>query len=134
MIAHCRRLMAGIEVNDDTLAVDVIREIGPQGSFLAHDHTLSHYQAETLCTRFWDRRPIGKRLKDKATFMDGVIAETRRLLRSHKPIPMTDAQTQAVDKIMKRAGSAFPGKSLPLTWPDLDAEVAPDFDRSVSSK
>ena len=113
MITHCKRLMAGIEVKPDTLAVDVIREIGPQGSFLAHGHTLSHYQTETLGTRFWDRHPIGKRLKDTTTFMDGVIAKTRRLMRTHQPVPMTDAQTRAVDKILKRAGAGFSRKSLP---------------------
>ncbi|MBI2440025.1 MAG: trimethylamine methyltransferase family protein [Lentisphaerae bacterium] len=113
MIAHCKRLMAGIEVNEQTLALNVIREIGPGGSFLAHDHTLSHYQAETLCTRFWDRRPLAKRLRDKKSFMDGVITATKQLLRSHRPVPMTDAQTSLVDGILKRATKRCSLKSLP---------------------
>ncbi|MBI2440354.1 MAG: trimethylamine methyltransferase family protein [Lentisphaerae bacterium] len=115
MIVHCKRIMAGIEVNERALALDVIREIGPGGSFLAHDHTLSHYQAEALCTRFWDRRPLGKRLPDNKSFMDGVIAETAQLLKSHKPVPMTDEQTQSVDEILNRAAKNYSLKSL-LNW------------------
>jgi len=38
-IAHMiKRVLAGISVTDDTLALDVIREVGPGGHFLDHDH------------------------------------------------------------------------------------------------
>jgi trimethylamine--corrinoid protein Co-methyltransferase len=37
-----RRLLAGIEVNRDTLALDAIAEVGPGGHFMTNDHTYRH--------------------------------------------------------------------------------------------
>ena len=34
-----RKLFAGVEVTPETLAVDVVRDVGPGGDFLAHRHT-----------------------------------------------------------------------------------------------
>jgi trimethylamine--corrinoid protein Co-methyltransferase len=36
--------MKGTEVNADTLAIDVIDEVGPDGHFLECDHTLQHFK------------------------------------------------------------------------------------------
>jgi trimethylamine--corrinoid protein Co-methyltransferase len=39
-IRWVRRFVDGIEVSEETLAADVIAEVGPAGEFLSHDHTL----------------------------------------------------------------------------------------------
>jgi trimethylamine--corrinoid protein Co-methyltransferase len=41
-----RKLLGGIEVNRDTLAVDVIAEVGPGGHFMTHDHTYDHLREQ----------------------------------------------------------------------------------------
>jgi trimethylamine--corrinoid protein Co-methyltransferase len=41
-----RRIGRGVEVNEETLAFDVIKEVGPQGAFIAHDHTFEHFRTE----------------------------------------------------------------------------------------
>ena len=38
-LAMNRKLVAGVEVTPETLAVDVVRDVGPGGDFLAHRHT-----------------------------------------------------------------------------------------------
>lgn len=40
------RVLRGIEVNDETLALDVIDEVGPGGHFLMAPHTLRHMRSE----------------------------------------------------------------------------------------
>lgn len=40
------RVLQGIQVDDDRLALDVIEEIGPGGNFLMSDHTLRHMRTE----------------------------------------------------------------------------------------
>jgi trimethylamine--corrinoid protein Co-methyltransferase len=42
------RLRAGIAVDESQLACDVIEELGPGGLFLAHEHTLEHFRAESF--------------------------------------------------------------------------------------
>lgn len=46
MIAFTRRYLRGMEVSDETLAIDVIRETGIAGSFLEHAHTMEHFRSE----------------------------------------------------------------------------------------
>ena len=37
-----KRIVKGMEVNEETLALDAISKVGPEGHFLAHPHTLKH--------------------------------------------------------------------------------------------
>jgi len=46
MVRYVRRYLAGVEVGDDALALDVTREVGIGGTFLDHEHTLAHYRSE----------------------------------------------------------------------------------------
>jgi trimethylamine---corrinoid protein Co-methyltransferase len=46
MIGYAKRYLRGIEVNEETLALAVIREVGIAGSFLDHEHTFRHYLDE----------------------------------------------------------------------------------------
>lgn len=41
MVRHIRK---GIPVNESTLAFDCIRDVGPTGNYLTHDHTMEHYR------------------------------------------------------------------------------------------
>ena len=41
-----KRYRRGIEVSDDTLAVDLISKVGSWGAFLEEEHTLAHYRQE----------------------------------------------------------------------------------------
>ena len=43
-IGWLRAATAGVPVNEETLALDVIYELGPTGNYLAHEHTLRHYR------------------------------------------------------------------------------------------
>lgn len=43
-IAMVRRLVEGIDVSDDSLALNTIHEVGPGGMFLAAGHTLEHFR------------------------------------------------------------------------------------------
>ena len=41
-----KRLARGFEVSRDTLPFDVVKEVGPGGTFLDHPHTLEHFRKE----------------------------------------------------------------------------------------
>ncbi len=46
MLGLVMRAVRGIEVDDETLAVDVIDRVGPGGHYLADEHTLRHMRSE----------------------------------------------------------------------------------------
>jgi len=51
------RIAGGIEVNDDSLALDLIRKVGFSGHYLAEEHTVSHYRKEHFIPRLLPREP-----------------------------------------------------------------------------
>jgi trimethylamine--corrinoid protein Co-methyltransferase len=37
------KVVNGIQITEETLAMDVIREVGPAGEYITHDHTYKHF-------------------------------------------------------------------------------------------
>jgi len=62
-LVFCNDCMAGIErlarelvVNEETIALDVVREVGHGGSFLEHRHTFSNFRKELWMPELLERR------------------------------------------------------------------------------
>ncbi len=58
MVSALQRFARGFEVNDDTLAFDLIRELGPGGGFLATEHTVRHFRRELWEPRVFSREML----------------------------------------------------------------------------
>ena len=52
VVSMVRRIIKGFKVDEETLALDVIREVGPGGHFLSHPHTLKHVSTLHLADLF----------------------------------------------------------------------------------
>ena len=57
ILGNVLRIIKGTEVNDETLAVEVIKQVGPEGNFLGHKHTLKHIRDELHIPTIFDRSP-----------------------------------------------------------------------------
>jgi trimethylamine--corrinoid protein Co-methyltransferase len=55
MCGMVKRIKRGYEVNPDTLAFDIIKEVGPGGHFLDKDHTFDHFRTEFYQPQLSDR-------------------------------------------------------------------------------
>jgi trimethylamine--corrinoid protein Co-methyltransferase len=55
MCGMVKRIKRAIEVNPDSLALDVINAVGPGGHFLDKDHTLDHFRTEFYQPRLSNR-------------------------------------------------------------------------------
>ncbi|MGI9861643.1 trimethylamine methyltransferase family protein [Moorella naiadis] len=104
IIGMVKRILRGIEVNDETLAVDVIDRVGPGGHFLGEEHTLAHFREEfwwpTLISRLrydeWKMngaKTMGQRVKEK----------TQRIINEHQPEPLPDKVLKEIQAIIDRA-------------------------------
>jgi trimethylamine--corrinoid protein Co-methyltransferase len=51
----CQRVLRGIEVNDDSLALDLMLEKGPGEDFLGEEHTVRHMRGEFFEPRLANR-------------------------------------------------------------------------------
>lgn len=45
-IAYVRRYLRGVEINQESIAIDVTRAVGISGDFLATEHTMDHFRTE----------------------------------------------------------------------------------------
>ncbi|MFQ6039666.1 MAG: trimethylamine methyltransferase family protein [Candidatus Poribacteria bacterium] len=105
-IGLTRRILENFEVNSETLALDVVHNVGPGGHFFTEDHTLRHYRAETWYPTLMDRRTYedwskggGMTLKERAQEKVGEI------LNTHRHEPLADDVASEIEEIIQRAES-----------------------------
>lgn len=97
------RLMDGVQVNDETLAVDVIREVGPGGEYVSHEHTLKHFKSEYYLSRLQNRSlPFGENAEEKRDFVEAARQRAREILATHQPKKLSDDTLAAMREIIKR--------------------------------
>ncbi len=85
-----QRVAGGIEVSDETLALDVIRSVGPNGTYLAEKHTRRHMK-EIWRPGIWDRTPYDAWLAaGKPGALENAEERAREILRTHAPVPLPD--------------------------------------------
>ena len=104
IVRMIRRVMQGIAVNDETLAAEVIKAVGPAGTYLSQKHTMRHMKKESSQVKLIDRRSLEawEKLggKDMAAVAD---EEARKILENHKPIPLCDEAAKEIRSIIKEA-------------------------------
>jgi len=83
-----QKVAGGIEVNDETLALDVIRKVGPNGTYLGEKHTRAHMW-EIWRPGVWDRTPYDAWLRDgRRGALQNAEERAREILRTHAPEPL----------------------------------------------
>jgi trimethylamine--corrinoid protein Co-methyltransferase len=71
-------------VTEDTLAVDLIKAVGPGGNFLATDHTLKHFKSELFLSDLLDRRSHNERREEEPSLLlERAKESARRILKTH---------------------------------------------------
>jgi trimethylamine---corrinoid protein Co-methyltransferase len=106
LVGSVRCLINGFEVTDETLAVDVVNEVGPGGTFLAHEHTLRHVRDEVDHSRLWSRLSWDAVYGDGAVKLEEKARQTaEKLMRGEFEPPLNREQEQAIDEIVAEAWS-----------------------------
>jgi trimethylamine--corrinoid protein Co-methyltransferase len=99
LISYIKRFMQGMEVNDETLALDVIDQVGPDGDFIGTRHTRGHYK-EDWYPELFERRNYDSWQRDGAKSMRQRAREKAlHLLETHHPEPLPADMLAALDKI-----------------------------------
>jgi trimethylamine--corrinoid protein Co-methyltransferase len=105
LIAYTKHFMKGLVVSDETLALDVIDKIGPDGNFMAASHTRQHYR-EDWYPQLFDRRNYEAWEKaGSKTMRQRANEKALEILEQHKPDALPVDVWQQLDRIVARAGS-----------------------------
>ena len=98
------RALRGIEVDERTLALDVIERVGPGGHFLSEKHTLEHLRKECYIPKLIDRkRREAWEAAGSRSLRENAIKEVERILEEHRPEPLPPhVEKDLVDYVKRR--------------------------------
>ncbi len=101
VIGLVRRICQGIEVDEETMALDLIDKIGPGGEYLTSEHTLKHFKENwypELLSRVpydrWekeDKKDLGTKARERAKY----------ILENHTSQPLEKKLKAELRKIVK---------------------------------
>jgi len=103
ILSWLEHFVQGVEISDETLALDLIDEVGPDGQYLDSDHTLKHYR-ERWYPDLLDRDNYdgwlekgGKTLAQRAT------GRVTRILGGHTPELLPHVAVEGIRAIVERS-------------------------------
>jgi trimethylamine--corrinoid protein Co-methyltransferase len=105
------RLFNGIGVREDELAVDLIKKVGPGGSFLKEKHTLKHYRDSLWFPPLGRRIPLQTWLKEgKPMYRDEAFKAAKELLKETEILELPRDIDRDLVNIVKMAEKREVGK------------------------
>jgi len=103
-----RKFFSGFEVDDTTLALDVIKDIGPGGFFLGHQHTRDHFRElwePSLIS--WEPRDVWES-RGSTTMLERARERVVRLREEHVVEPLPEGILTAMEAVIDRRAALLP--------------------------
>jgi trimethylamine--corrinoid protein Co-methyltransferase len=98
ILHNVNQFMTGIPVTDETLAIDLIDQVGPGNHYLQEDHTMTHFRKVWYSTLFdrsvydqW-KEAGGKRFEER-------LRELTIEAMNHQPAPLAADVTAELDRM-----------------------------------
>jgi len=92
-----------MEINDDTLALDVIDRVGPGGHFIDDEHTLKFFR-QGWFPRLLDRRNYESWDADgRKTMGDRLNQRVKEILAEHVPDPVPSGRAERIREVIRAA-------------------------------
>ena len=97
------KFAAGVTVDDDTLGLDAIREVGPYGHYLGTAHTEKHYKTAYWRSEVLDYKPFETWSDEGARRTDEIAsARVQRLLRDYQAPDIDPGTLEALDAFIAK--------------------------------
>lgn len=104
MARMIKYLLRGVQVSEDTLALDVIREVGHEGNFLTHDHTASFFRKELYFPLLFRRLSIDKwEAQGGKSILDEAHQNVKEILNNTGPVPLPNGADEELQRILAEA-------------------------------
>jgi len=97
-----KRFMEGVEITEETLALEVIDGVGPGGNFVDGDHTLRHFRGNWFPGLFDRGTRAAWETGGRLTLGDRARTRVREILDHHRPAPLAAATATQLSAIISR--------------------------------
>ncbi len=102
-----KRVVQGIRVADDTLAVELIQKVGSEKDYLAEKHTRQYMGQEQSRAKLIDRRMRGAwQKRGGKDLAEAAREQAQYILRNHKPDPLPPEVLSKFRSIVEDAENA----------------------------
>ena len=102
ILGMCERVLRGIDVNSETLAVDLIEKVGPGGDFLAQGHTVMHMMNEFYETSLTDRTHYEEWVSSGRQDMKmRARVKLDELIKTYNPCYISDSENREIRSIFQ---------------------------------
>jgi trimethylamine--corrinoid protein Co-methyltransferase len=103
--AMIAKVLEGIKVNEETLAAELIKEVGPiPGNYLKTEHTRQHWLDEYAIPMVSVRESYDAWLAGGSKgIVERAGEEAKRIMETHEPVPLTVEAERELGKILARA-------------------------------
>lgn len=102
VIGQVKRLVRGIEVNEETLALDIIAKVGPGGNFMAEDHTFRNFKKEWFFPKLFNRRRHQDwEVAGKPDLSVNAQKKLLDIIENHQPMPLNEKTKTKVHEIVE---------------------------------
>jgi len=100
IIGMVKHIMKGIEINEETLALDLIDKIGPGGNYLSEEHTLKHFRS------FWEPlvfdRTILHSMNEVPLLSKKMNSKATEIIENHEVPFLADDKKKALLELEKK--------------------------------
>jgi len=104
IIGMMKHIVGGVEVNEETLAYDLMRSVIENDQiFLSEKHTIEHMRLGDIWMSKIFNQSQAKNGENSGGILAGAKAQAREILNTHKPKPLPEAVQAELDDILKRA-------------------------------
>lgn len=103
-MAAIRHALKPITVDDDALALDIIREVGPGGTFITHQHTFQHFKTELWHSGLFDHNNWERWQNAGAKDVrQAAMDQIHKLLKEERAPLLSEDATAGIDAIVEAA-------------------------------
>jgi trimethylamine---corrinoid protein Co-methyltransferase len=118
------KFIGGVPVNIETMALDLIKEVGPvPGEFLSKRHTRDHWKEAQFVPLVADRLTFPDWIKQgKKGCIDHARDKLEEILSVHKPTPLTESQAGKILDVLNEARQHYKKEGLMSESEDKQVE------------
>jgi len=103
-MAAIRRMAAKLVLDEDTLAMETMKAVGPGGTFLSQDHTFLHFRRELWMPKLFERRNWDLWEQDGAMDIFKVAEGKTLEMLAADPEPLLPGEVQdQIDEVVRKA-------------------------------
>jgi trimethylamine--corrinoid protein Co-methyltransferase len=107
-ITNIKKMIGGVKIDDESMVLDLIDEVGPGGAYLTHRHTFKHTRSHSQGIIFdrktrdgWMNSSKGKDLTERA------YEKAADIIENHRPTPLIPGAQETINGLLEEFEARF---------------------------